>query len=45
MSNPTTAASWTYCSCVGTHAPDCLNGVPGGFPPLTDDDNQEGNAR
>jgi hypothetical protein len=27
-----------YCDCAGTHKPDCPNNVPGGMPPLNDDD-------
>jgi hypothetical protein len=27
-----------YCDCAGTHKPDCPNNVPGGLPPLNDDD-------
>ena len=33
-----TAASWQYCHCAGTHVPGCPNDIPGGFPPLNDDD-------
>lgn len=35
-------AAWralrAYCACVGSHKPGCPNDVPGGMPPLSDDD-------
>jgi len=30
--------TWTYCNCAGSHRQGCQNDRPGGFPPLTDDD-------
>ncbi len=38
FSSKPTAASWVYCNCVGSHDQNCPNNVPGGFPPLGDDD-------
>ena len=32
---------WTYCNCAGSHKPGCPNGVPGGLPPLKDDDDKK----
>lgn len=29
---------YVYCTCVGSHASNCPNNKPGGFPPLSDDD-------
>ena len=34
-------SSWVYCNCAGTHKDGCPNDKPGGFPPLTDDDEKE----